>query len=70
MESSTALAVVNGPDAYISAIFARWYAGPDQVPTWNYIAVELEGSVRKLDDAELLQQLEMLNDHHEAKVKG
>lgn len=70
LEGSTALVVVNGPDAYISAISARWYAGPDQVPTWNYIAVELEGSVRKLDDAELLQQLEMLNDHHEAKVKG
>jgi len=67
LEGSTALVVVNGPDAYISA---RWYADPDQVPTWNYIAVELEGSVRKLDDAELLQQLEMLNDHHEAKVKG
>jgi transcriptional regulator len=67
LEGSTALVVVNGPDAYISA---RWYADPDQVPTWNYIAVELEGSVRKLDDAELLQQLEMLSDHHEAKVKG
>ncbi|MDA0818740.1 MAG: FMN-binding negative transcriptional regulator [Proteobacteria bacterium] len=67
LEGSTALVVVNGPDAYISA---RWYADPDQVPTWNYIAVELEGSVRKLDDAELLHQLEMLSDHHEAKVKG
>lgn len=67
LEGSTALVVVNGPDAYVSA---RWYADPDQVPTWNYIAVELEGSVRKLDDAELLQQLEMLSDHHEAKVKG
>lgn len=67
LEDSTALVVVNGPDAYVSA---RWYADPDQVPTWNYIAVELEGSVRKLDDAELLQQLEMLSDHHEAKVKG
>ncbi len=67
LEGNTALVVVNGPDAYVSA---RWYADPDQVPTWNYIAVELEGSVRKLDDAELLQQLEMLSDHHEAKVKG
>lgn len=67
LEGSTALVVVNGPDAYISA---RWYADPDQVPTWNYIAVELEGSVRKLDEAELLQQLEMLSDHHEAKVEG
>lgn len=67
LEGSTALVVVNGPDAYISA---RWYADPDQVPTWNYIAVELEGSVRKLDDGELLQQLEMLSDRNEAKVEG
>lgn len=36
----------------------------------NALTRHLEGSVRKLDDAELLQQLEMLNDHHEAKVKG
>lgn len=67
LEGSTALVVVNRPDAYVSA---RWYADPDQVPTWNYIAVELEGSVRKLDDAELLQQLEMLSDHQQAKVEG
>lgn len=67
LEGSTALVVINGPDAYVSA---RWYSDANQVPTWNYIAVELEGSVRRLDDAELLQQLEDLSDQHEAKVEG
>lgn len=67
LEGNTGLVVINGPDAYISA---RWYADPDQVPTWNYVAVELEGPVRKLDNSELLQQVERLSDHHEAKVKG
>ena len=67
LEGSTAQVVINGPDAYVSA---RWYSDANQVPTWNYIAVELEGSVRRLDDAELLQQLEDLSDQHEAKVEG
>ena len=42
----TALAVVNGPDAYVSP---RWYTDRGQVPTWNYVALELEGPVRQLD---------------------
>src|SRR3546814_7960736 len=50
-----ALAVVQGPDAYVSA---SWYAEADQVPTWNYVAIEMEGVVRKLDDAELVAQLD------------
>src|SRR3546814_20484884 len=37
-----ALAVVQGPDAYVSA---SWYAEADQVPTWNYVAIEMEGVV-------------------------
>ena len=35
---------VLGPDGYVSP---DWYARPgDQVPTWNYVAVELEGTMR------------------------
>ena len=36
-----------GPDAYISP---DWYGSVDQVPTWNYVAVEAEGFVRALDE--------------------
>ena len=60
-----ALAVVQGPDAYVSA---SWYAEADQVPTWNYVAIEMEGVVRKLDDAELVAQLDTLSAAHEARV--
>jgi transcriptional regulator len=31
---------VSGPDSYISP---DWYEVPDQVPTWNYVAVHLVG---------------------------
>lgn len=65
LDGATALAVVQGPDAYVSA---SWYAAPDQVPTWNYVAIELEGVIRKLDDAELVAQLDTLSAQHEGRV--
>jgi transcriptional regulator len=65
LDGMTVLAVINGPDGYVSP---RWYADPEQVPTWNYVALELEGRVRKLDDAALLAQITALSDHHEARV--
>ena len=36
LDGMTALAVINGPDAYVSP---RWYADGGQVPTWNYVAL-------------------------------
>ncbi|MFM9937636.1 MAG: FMN-binding negative transcriptional regulator [Novosphingobium sp.] len=65
LDGAQALAVVNGPDGYISA---RWYADPDQVPTWNYISLEMEGPVRRMDRAELITLLEDVSAHHEARV--
>ena len=65
LDDATVLAVVQGPDAYVSA---SWYEAADQVPTWNYVAVEMEGSVSKLGDAELIAQLDMLSAIHEARV--
>jgi len=49
-------------------ISARWYSDPDQVPTWNYIVLEMEGPVRRIDRAELLALLEDVSAHHEARV--
>ena len=57
--------MVQGPDAYVSA---SWYETPDQVPTWNYVAIEMEGVVSKLDDAALIAQLDTLSASHEARV--
>ena len=65
LDGAQALAVVNGPDGYISA---RWYSDPDQVPTWNYIALEMQGPVRRMDRAELFALLEDVSGHHEARV--
>ncbi|MEO1047190.1 MAG: FMN-binding negative transcriptional regulator [Pseudomonadota bacterium] len=64
IESEPTLIVINGPDAYISA---RWYKAANQVPTWNYIALECEGPIQRLDDAELPAFLEALSAEHEAR---
>ena len=39
---SEAVIAVSGPDSYISP---DWYEVPDQVPTWNYVAVHLRGRI-------------------------
>ena len=54
-----------GPEAYISP---DWYGSPDQVPTWNYLAVEAEGPLRRLDEAELADLLDNLSAAHEARL--
>ncbi|MBA3938188.1 MAG: FMN-binding negative transcriptional regulator [Planctomycetes bacterium] len=45
--ATTALAVFHGPHAYISA---DWYAEPNTVPTWNYLAVHARGPLVVIDD--------------------
>ncbi|MFM5917365.1 MAG: FMN-binding negative transcriptional regulator [Novosphingobium sp.] len=65
LNGMTVLAVINGPDGYVSP---RWYADPEQVPTWNYVAVELEGRVRRMDGEGLLGQITALSDKHEARI--
>jgi transcriptional regulator len=65
LDGATVLAVVQGPDAYVSA---SWYEEADQVPTWNYVAVEMEGAVRKLDREALIQQLDTLSAQHETRI--
>lgn len=54
-----------GPDAYISP---DWYGTADQVPTWNYLAVEAEGPLRRLDESELATLLDDLSAAHEARL--
>lgn len=69
LEGATALVVINGPDGYISP---RWYpdGGANQVPTWNYVALELEGRVRRMDEDGLLALVTTLSDKHEARVSS
>ena len=58
-----ALLMVTGPDGYISP---DWYQLPDQVPTWNYVAVHLHGTLRRVPHAELGPVLDRLSAHFEA----
>lgn len=39
------LIVANSPSAYISP---RWYSGPVNVPTWNYVGLQLRGRIELL----------------------
>jgi transcriptional regulator len=54
-----------GSEAYVSP---DWYGTPDQVPTWNYLAVEAEGALRTLDEAELSLLLDDLSAAHEDRL--
>lgn len=60
-----AVVLNGGPDAYVSP---DWYGVADQVPTWNYLSVEAEGSVAALDEAGLVALLDDLSVQEEAKL--
>jgi transcriptional regulator len=62
-----ALIVVNGPDAYVSP---RWYTNRDTVPTWDYVALEIEGRVRKIADESLEAFLHAAILKHEGRLAG
>lgn len=64
-EGSTVLAMVTGPHAYISP---DWYGMEDQVGTWNYLSVELEGPARILAPEETASLLDDLSDRFEADL--
>ncbi|MDG2535036.1 FMN-binding negative transcriptional regulator [Sphingomonas sp. HITSZ_GF] len=66
IEGATGLFAVQGPDAYISP---DWYqSGPNQVPTWNYVTVELEGAVTRTDEAGLIAILDAISQEHERRL--
>lgn len=65
LDGARAIISCLGPDAYISP---DWYGTPDQVPTWNYLAVEAEGPLRRMDDEELARLLDDLGAAHEARL--
>jgi transcriptional regulator len=50
LDGASTLVTVDGPGGYVSP---RWYANRDTVPTWNYVAVEAVGTVRRMADDEL-----------------
>jgi transcriptional regulator len=60
------LAVFSGPHAYISS---SWY-DHENVPTWNYIAVHVYGTIRILNYEETVASLKKLVDKYEAKSEN
>lgn len=51
---SPALAVFLGPHAYVSP---RWYAGPRNVPTWDYVAAHVWGAPRVIENRDSVRDL-------------
>jgi len=64
LDGGRALVSVSGREGYQSA---NWYASEDQVPTWHYEAVEIEGTVRQLADEELIALLDQLSEVMEGR---
>jgi transcriptional regulator len=60
-----ALFVATGPHAYISP---EYYGLEDRVPTWNYVAVELEGPVRLLAPEALISIVDDMSAEQEARL--
>lgn len=66
-DGSPALAIVLGPDAYVTP---SWYASKREtgrvVPTWNYVAIHVHGVVRFFHDTvRLLDLVERLTERQE-----
>ena len=60
-----ALLVVMGPDGYVSP---DWYGANDQVPTWNYAAVQIRGTLEALDHATMHDMLDRQSAHFEDQL--
>ncbi|PCJ96544.1 MAG: protease [Flavobacteriaceae bacterium] len=55
------LCIFNGPHSYISS---SWYK-EEEVPTWNYIAVHVSGTIKILSEEEVLASMYKLVDKYE-----
>jgi transcriptional regulator len=60
-----AVMLVSGPDAYVSP---DWYGIPDQVPTWNYVAVHLRGVLEPQPDEALRPHLDAVSADFEGRL--
>ena len=62
-----AVLAVSGPDGYVSP---DWYGSePDQVPTWNYVAVHLRGTLRLRSEEALRPHLDALSARFEEELR-
>ncbi len=59
------LLAITGPDGYVSP---DWYGVDDQVPTWNYAAVHLHGTLEKLPQDQIRDVLDRQSAHFESQL--
>lgn len=64
-ENEQVLCIFNGPHSYVSS---SWYK-EEEVPTWNYIAVHVYGTLRILEEEAVLASLHKLVDKYETNSK-
>ncbi|MEL7280086.1 MAG: FMN-binding negative transcriptional regulator [Pseudomonadota bacterium] len=57
---------VQGPHSYVSP---DWYGVIDQVPTWNYVAVHLQGTLELRPQEEMKDLLDRQSELFETKLK-
>jgi transcriptional regulator len=66
LDGAKALFTVLGPDGYVSP---DWYGeGAQEVPTWNYVSVELEGTMDRMDRDALADLVEALSRDQERRL--
>lgn len=63
-----AVLAVSGPNSYVSP---DWYGTDtaDQVPTWNYVAVHIRGTLRRRTDGPLRAHLDALSARFESELR-
>jgi transcriptional regulator len=62
----TAAAIaVQGPDGYVSP---DWYGDAGQVPTWNYVAIHLRGTLEPEEPAAMRAHLDSLSANFEGRL--
>lgn len=67
LQKEKALFIFHGPHCYISP---DWYGAGDDVPTWNYISVQIRGKVTiHHDEAFLKGALKILSEKYDPEFK-
>jgi transcriptional regulator len=66
LDGATVIASAMGPNGYVSP---DWYTeSHNQVPTWNYVSVEIVGICAELDRGALIDQIDALSALHEGRL--
>lgn len=60
-ETTEVLCIFKGPHSYVSS---SWYA-EEEVPTWNYIAVHVYGTLKIIDEQAVIASMHKLVDKYE-----